>query len=67
MENISFPQDFNVFEQRQLQFLLGKMLNKDIQLDNGDFLKAGEQITANSLSAVQSRNTLMQLTAHVVK
>ncbi|NLI91780.1 MAG: hypothetical protein GX434_06100, partial [Peptococcaceae bacterium] len=64
---ISFPQDFNVFEQRQLQFLLGKILDKDVQLDNGGLLKAGDKITADSLSAVKSRNTLMQLTAHVVK
>lgn len=66
-ETIAYPQDFNVFEQRQLQFLLGKMLDKDVQLDNGGLLRAGEQITVQSLSAVKSRNTLMQLTAHVVK
>jgi len=64
---IAFSGDFNVFEQRQLQFLLGKMLNKDVPLDNGSLLKAGDQITADSLSVVKSRNTLMQLTAHVVK
>lgn len=66
-EKIVFPQDFNVFEQRQLQFLQGKTLDKDVQLDSGNLLKAGEQITAELLSAVKSRSTLMQLTAHVVK
>lgn len=64
---IVFPEDFNVFEQRQLQFLLGKTLERDVPLDNGISLKAGEQITAESLSSVKTRNTLMQVTAHVVK
>jgi sporulation protein YlmC with PRC-barrel domain len=67
VETISYPQDFNVFEQRQLQFLLGKMLDRDVQLDGGELLRAGEQITADSLSLVKSKNTLMQLTTHVVK
>lgn len=62
-----YPQDFNVFEQRQLQFLLSKTLIKDVPLDNGSVLKAGETITPELLSAVKTRNTLMQLTAHVVK
>ncbi len=66
-ETIVYPQDFNVFEQRQLQFLLGKVLDKEVKLDNGGILKAGEIITEHSLSAVKSRNTLMQLTTHVVK
>lgn len=64
---IVFPQDFNVFEQRQLQFLQGKTLEKDVQLESGSVIKAGEEITAELLSSVKSRNTLMQLTAHVVK
>ncbi|RNC29342.1 MAG: hypothetical protein AWM53_00695 [Candidatus Dichloromethanomonas elyunquensis] len=64
---ISYPQEFNVFEQRQLQFLLGKIMDRDVQLDNGGLLRAGDRITADSLSAVKSKNTLMQLTAHVVK
>jgi hypothetical protein len=66
-ETIAFPQDFNVFEQRQLQFLQRKVLENDVQIENGGLLRAGEQITVHSLSAVKSRNTLMQLTAHVVK
>ncbi|RJE48324.1 MULTISPECIES: PRC-barrel domain-containing protein [unclassified Dehalobacter] len=66
-ETIIYPEDFNVFEQRQLQFLLGKTLNNDIQLENGTVLKAGEQITGENLSGVKNRSTLMQLTAHVVK
>ncbi|UWG95796.1 PRC-barrel domain-containing protein [Dehalobacter sp. DCM] len=62
-----YPDGFNVFEQRQLQFLLGKTLNSDVQLDSGIILKAGEQITAQSLSAIRTRSTLMQLTAQVMK
>ncbi len=66
-EIIEYPNDFNVFEQRQLQFLVGKTLEKDIRLENGGLLRAGEQISKESLSAVKSRQALMQLTAHVVK
>lgn len=66
-EAIVFPEDFNVFEQRQLQFLQGKTLVKDIQLEDGSVIKNGEEITAELLSNVKSRSTLMQLTAHVVK
>ena len=64
---LEYPQDFNVFEQRQLQFLMGKTLNIDVNLDNGQVLPAGVQITTEALSAVKTRNTLMQITAHVVK
>lgn len=66
-ERIIYPEDFNVFEQRQLQFLEGKKLEKDVVLDNGQILEAGRQITAEVLSAVKTRSTLMQMTAHVVK
>jgi hypothetical protein len=62
-----FSNDFNVFEQRQLQFLAGKILEKDVKLENGDVLKAGEQISQEALAGVKSRHTLMQLTAHVMK
>ncbi|MGI6449472.1 MAG: PRC-barrel domain-containing protein [Desulfitobacteriia bacterium] len=58
---------FNVFEQRQLQFLEGKTLEKDVLLDNGELLRAGEVITKELLTTVKTRSTLMQLTAHVVK
>lgn len=64
---LDYPEDFNVFEQRQLQFLLGKILNIDVNLDNGQVLPAGVQITAEDLSAVKTRSTLMQVTAHVAK
>lgn len=66
-DQIIYPEDFNVFEQRQLQFLQGKALRKDVQLDNGLLIRAGEEITGELLSAVKTRNTLMQLTAHVIK
>lgn len=65
--SIDYPEDFNVFEQRQLQFLLGKTLNTDVNLDNGQVLGAGQLITMECLSAVKTRNTLMQMTTHVVK
>lgn len=65
--SLDFPEDFNVFEQRQLQFLLGKTLNTNVNLDNGQVLTAGQQITKEALSAVKTKSTLMQVTAHVVK
>jgi uncharacterized protein YrrD len=66
-EGVEFSQDFNVFEQRQLQFLVGKVLAKDVKLETGGLLKAGEKISQESLAGVKSRQTLMQLTAHVMK
>lgn len=66
-DEIEFPEDFNVFEQRQLQFLLGKTIAKDIELENGQLLKVGQQMTASILSMVKSRSTLMELTAHLAK
>ena len=66
-EGIEFSKDFNVFEQRQLQFLVGKVLAKDVKLETGSTLKAGERISKESLAGVKSRQTLMQLTAHVMK
>lgn len=65
--SVDYPQEFNVFEQRQLQFLLGKTLNTNVNLDNGQVLVAGQQITTEALAAVKTKNTLMQITAHVVK
>lgn len=67
MEAIVYPEDFNVFEQRQLQFLFGKTIINDVQLDNGRILKAGEQVTAEFLSEVKTRSALMQMTAQVMK
>lgn len=64
---IDFPEDFNIFEQRQLQFLLGKTIVKDIELENGQILKVGQQMTASFLSMVKTRSTLMELTAHLAK
>lgn len=65
-EFINSP-EFNVFEQKQLQFLLGKTVEKDIRLENGSILKAGEKISPEALAAIKSRQTLMQLTSLVVK
>ena len=66
-KSLEYPEEFNVFEQRQLQFLLGKTLNTNVNLDNGQVLTAGQQITTDVLSAVKTKSTLMQITAHVVK
>jgi len=66
-EKIINEEEFNVFEQRQLQFLIGKLLERDIELDNGEILKAGEKITADKLLNVKTRSKLMQLTTHIVK
>jgi hypothetical protein len=64
---IIYPKDFNLFDRRQMQFLLGKRLYQTVQLDNGQVMQEGEYITAEMLSRVRSRGTLMELTAHVKK
>ncbi|MDR3602764.1 MAG: PRC-barrel domain-containing protein [Desulfosporosinus sp.] len=58
---------FNLFEQRQLQYFIGKMVEKDIVLDNGEVLRAGERITPEIVTHVTTRNALMEVTSHLQK
>ncbi|AFM42066.1 hypothetical protein Desaci_3162 [Desulfosporosinus acidiphilus SJ4] len=58
---------FNLFEQRQLQYFIGKIVEKDIVLDNGNVLRAGERITPEMISFITSRSTLMEITSHLQK
>jgi len=56
---------FNLFEQRQIQYFVGKAVDKDIVLDNGDILVAGQPMTEETVSKITSRATLMEITAHL--
>lgn len=58
---------FNLFEQRQLQYFIGKRVEKTIILDNGDSLKAGETITPEMVTHITTRSTLMEVTSHLQK
>ena len=58
---------FNLFEQRQLQYFIGKMVEKDIVLDNGEVLRAGEPITPYVVTYIKTRSTLMEVTSHLQK
>lgn len=58
---------FNLFEQRQLQYFVGKTVEKDIILDNADILRAGERITPDLVRHITSRSTLMEITSHLQK
>jgi uncharacterized protein YrrD len=58
---------FNLFEQRQLQYFIGKMVKKDIVLSNGEVLRAGELITPDIVTHIASRSTLMEVTSHLQK
>lgn len=58
---------FNMFEQRQLQFILGKKTTIDIELDNGDILRAGEIITSDTINKINSRTTLIRISSHLHK
>jgi len=59
--------EFNLFEQRQLQYFIGKKVDKDIVLDNADILRAGECITPEMVNHVTTRSTLMEVTSHLQK
>ncbi|EHQ90247.1 PRC-barrel domain-containing protein [Desulfosporosinus youngiae] len=59
--------DFNLFEQRQLQYFIGKKVDKDIVLDNNDILHAGESITPEMVANITTRSTLMEVTSHLRK
>lgn len=58
---------FNLFEQRQLQYFIGKKVDKDIILDNGDVLSAGEYISPEMVTNIKTRSTLMEVTSHLQK
>lgn len=58
---------FNLFEQRQLQYFIGKKVDKNIILDNGDMLKVGDSITSEMLLHITTRSTLMEITSHLQK
>ncbi|WP_407308632.1 PRC-barrel domain-containing protein [Desulfosporosinus sp. SB140] len=58
---------FNLFEQRQLQYFVGKGVEKDITLDNGNVLRAGERITPEMITFIKTRSTLMEITSHLKK
>lgn len=58
---------FNLFEQRQLQYFIGKKVEKNIVLDNGDILAAGEIITSDMVTLITTRSTLMEVTSHLQK
>jgi len=58
---------FNLFEQRQLQYFIGKKVEKDIILDNAEVLRAGERITPDIVTHITTRSTLMEVTSHLQK
>lgn len=59
--------DFNLFEQRQLQYFLGKTVDQDVILDNGETLKAGEPMSDEVVRNITSRNKLMEITSYLHK
>lgn len=59
--------EFNLFEQRQLQYFFGKTVEKDIELDNGEILRAGEPMTEEVIRKITSRNKLMEITSYLHK
>jgi len=58
---------FNLFEQRQLQYFIGKKVEKDIMIDNSEVLRAGECITPDIVTHITTRSTLMEVTSHLKK
>lgn len=59
--------EFNLFEQRQLQYFLGRTADKDIVLDNGETLKAGEPMSEEVIREITSRSKLMEITSYLHK
>lgn len=55
--------DFNLFEQRQLQYFVGKAVVQDIVLDSGEVLRAGEPMTEGIIRQITTRNKLMEITS----
>lgn len=59
--------EFNLFEQRQLQYFVGKTVDQDVVLDNGETLKAGESMSDEIIRKITSRNKLMEITSYLHK
>ncbi|HZK83769.1 MAG TPA: PRC-barrel domain-containing protein [Desulfosporosinus sp.] len=69
-EDVASPEKetgFNLFEQRQLQYFIGKKVEKDIVLDNAVVLRSGERITPEIVTHITTRSTLMEVTSHLEK
>ncbi|CAA7601066.1 PRC-barrel-like [Acididesulfobacillus acetoxydans] len=58
---------FNAFERKQLEYFLGKTVEKDIVLDNGETWAAGRTMTPEVLKNISKHKTLMEITAHLQK
>ncbi|MDR3269969.1 MAG: PRC-barrel domain-containing protein [Peptococcaceae bacterium] len=58
---------FNLFEQRQLLFFVGKKVTKDITLDGGELLPAGQVITDEIVSKIKTRPTLLAVSTCLEK
>lgn len=55
--------EFNLFEQRQLQYFVGKAVVQDVVLDSGEVLRAGEPMTEPIVRQITTRNKLMEITS----
>lgn len=60
-------EEFNLFEQRQLQYFIGKTVIQDIILDNGEVLSAGEPMTEETIRKIVTRSKLMEITSYLHK
>lgn len=59
--------EFNLFEQRQLQYFIGKSVTQDVVLDNGEVLPAGEVMTEETVRQITTRSKLMEITSLLQK
>lgn len=67
IDDLEQESEFNLFEQRQLQYFIGKRVDKDISLDNGEILPAGQAMTEETVSKIKTRSTMMEITSHLFK
>lgn len=59
--------EFNLFEQRQLQYFIGKTVSQDIAMDNGEIIPAGEPMTEETIRKIATRSKLMEITSYLTK
>lgn len=60
-------EELNIFEQRQLQFFVGKSVATDITLDNGEVLLASMPMTEETVNKIKSRSTMLRVTTNLIK
>jgi len=66
-DNAADSESFNSFELRQLEYLVGKSISKDVVLNDGNIVKAGDPITQETVEGITSKAKLIEISSYLIK